>query len=476
MKNVLFTLFLLLISNLFVTSHHVFTLTGRVVNDYGEGIAGVVVNDGVNFTTTDNDGRWTLTTDSVDSKFVAISTPAGYQLPNDAGLARFYIPVGEAVYQDENVFVLTKRTQHTRRFSYIAIGDPQVLNKSDLSRWRSETVKDIRRTVDSLRRRGEVIGMTLGDLVFDQQQLFDVYAASCREMGMTVFQTIGNHDMNHRFADRNHGDAQGAGYAEMNYEAIFGPTDYSFNIGRVHVVTMKNIDYRNKWSYAEAMSDRQLAWLERDLSYVPKGSTVFLNIHAPAWNKVSRAGNMAGADRLAAVLKDYVVHVFCGHTHFHQNVMVSDHLYQHNVGTACGAWWAGQVAQDGTPNGYLIVDVDGSKVRWHYKPTAGSTSEQMCLYPPRAFRKSPGYLVANVWDYDPQCRVEWYEDGKPRGAMTRFISLDERFLREKLPRLGNEPNRLTGHLFRCHPAPGTRTVTVVFTNHFGEKYNERISL
>ena len=110
MKNVLFTLFLLLISNLFVTSHHVFTPTGRVVNDYGEGIAGVVVNDGVNFTTTDNDGRWTLTTDSVDSKFVAISTPAGYQLPNDAGLARFYIPVGEAVYQNENVFVLTKRT------------------------------------------------------------------------------------------------------------------------------------------------------------------------------------------------------------------------------------------------------------------------------------------------------------------------------------------------------------------------------
>jgi hypothetical protein len=120
MKNVLFTLFLLLISNLFVTSHHVFTLTGRVVNDYGEGIAGVVVNDGVNFTTTDNDGRWTLTTDSVDSKFVAISTPAGYQLPNDAGLARFYIPVGEAVYQDENVFVLTKRTQHTQAFLLIS--------------------------------------------------------------------------------------------------------------------------------------------------------------------------------------------------------------------------------------------------------------------------------------------------------------------------------------------------------------------
>ena len=65
MKNVLFTLFLLFISDLFVTTHHVFTLTGRVVDHEGEGIAGVVVNDGVNFTTTDALGRWTLNTDSM---------------------------------------------------------------------------------------------------------------------------------------------------------------------------------------------------------------------------------------------------------------------------------------------------------------------------------------------------------------------------------------------------------------------------
>jgi hypothetical protein len=104
---------------------------------------------------------------------------------------------------------------------------------------------------------------------------------------------------------------------------------------------------------------------------------------------------MAGADRLAAVLKDYVVHVFCGHTHFHQNVDGDDHLYQHNVGTACGL--GGRAgSQDGTPNGYLIVDVDGSSGALALQAYGGSTSEQMCLYPPPSFRKSPATSCQRV--------------------------------------------------------------------------------
>lgn len=180
MKNVLFTLFLLFISDLFVTTHHVFTLTGRVVDHEGEGIAGVVVNDGVNFTTTDALGRWTLNTDSMESKFVAISTPAQYYLPNDSGMARFYIPIAEAVYQDHNVFVLTKRERPARHFTYLAIGDPQVQNDNDLRRWQNETIKDLRRATDSLKHKGDVVAMTLGDLVFDRQKLFTAYAATLR--------------------------------------------------------------------------------------------------------------------------------------------------------------------------------------------------------------------------------------------------------------------------------------------------------
>lgn len=46
--------------------------TGRVLDRNGRGVSGVVVNDGVRFTTTDNKGVWTLATDTVVSKFVYI--------------------------------------------------------------------------------------------------------------------------------------------------------------------------------------------------------------------------------------------------------------------------------------------------------------------------------------------------------------------------------------------------------------------
>ena len=58
-----------------------------------------------------------------------------------------------------------------------------------------------------------------------------------------------------------------------------------------------------------------------------------------------------------------------GHTHFFQNNEVTPTLYEHNIGAACGGWWAGWVNQCGAPNGYMVVDVDGDNVKWHYKAT-----------------------------------------------------------------------------------------------------------
>ena len=67
------------------------TIKGYVKDADGHGIKGVVVNNGTNFTTTDKNGAWTLPTDTLTSKFISISTPAGYVLPAVNGIARgFY--------------------------------------------------------------------------------------------------------------------------------------------------------------------------------------------------------------------------------------------------------------------------------------------------------------------------------------------------------------------------------------------------
>lgn len=64
-----------------------FRIQGQVRDNNGRGIQNVVVNDGVHFTTTDINGDWQLVSDTAESKFIAISTPAEYELPQVNGLA-----------------------------------------------------------------------------------------------------------------------------------------------------------------------------------------------------------------------------------------------------------------------------------------------------------------------------------------------------------------------------------------------------
>lgn len=451
----------------------VFSISGKVADTGGNGIGGVVVNDGVNFTVTGADGRWKLLTDTLLSKHISISTPADYRLPAEDGIAAgFYVSVGEALAAGGHDFILERRTEQSDNFYYLAISDPQVRTQEDMRRWRTETMTDIRRTTDSLGRSREVVGVALGDLVFDNMPLYEDYINSVKNSGMTMFQCIGNHDLDKRWQDLHNMRLGTPVYAEMEYNRHFGPTDYSFNIGKVHVITMKNIDYAGNCKYMENISDRQLAWLEKDLSYVPKGSLVILNMHAAGWNVVSEDGNVRSARQLEDVLKDYRVHVFCGHTHYYQNVKVSENLYQHNIGAACGAWWAGGVNRCGAPNGYLIADVRGDKLSWIYKSTGFSESHQIRIYGRGEFSSQRDYIVANVWDYDDGCKVEWLQDGKPMGAMEQITDVDEAYVKQTGKR---DTRSFTAHLFRCRPEGDYKEIKVVFTNRSGERFTATIN-
>ena len=53
---------------------------------------------------------------------------------------------------------------------------------------------------------------------------------------------------------------------------------------------MKDIDYDGNKKYTERFTPEDLDWLRKDLSYVPEGSTVFLNVHAPVANNTVSAG------------------------------------------------------------------------------------------------------------------------------------------------------------------------------------------
>ena len=452
----------------------IFNISGTVKDTQGKGIAEVVVNDGYHFTQTDKNGNWTLSPDTALSKFISISTPAAYVLPQTNGVASgFYVPIRTAVEKKGHDFVLEPRKTINDHFYYIAISDPQVRNDKEMKRWRTETVEDLQVLVDSLKGLHEVIGMTLGDLVFDNMSLYEEFKQSIQNMGMTVFQCIGNHDFDQQYQDLHNMELGTPVYGEMLFNHYFGPTDYSFNIGKVHVVTLKNLNYVSHKKYIECLTGAQIAWLKKDLSYLPEGSLVILNMHAAGWNTVSGGGNVRNADKLEEALKGYKVHVFCGHTHYLQNDQVNPDLYEHNIGAACGAWWSGWVNRCGAPNGYMLVEVNGNDLKWHYKGTRHSFDYQFYIYKPGEFLTQSSFVVANVWDWDKDCQVVWYQDGKAMGEMEQFTDADESYAKTLKDR---KASSLTAHLFRAMPKDGAKEITIAFTNRFGETYTQTIHL
>ena len=131
-----------------------------------------------------------------------------------------------------------------------------------LDRFRQETVPDLKRTVDSFKGK-EVVGMAVGDLVWDAMNLMEPYKESVSHLGLTMFQVIGNHDFNLKYADMERTEVPESGYGEADYHKAFGPTDYSFNIGQVHVVTMKDIDYQAERNTKKLLLRPNWQWLKR---------------------------------------------------------------------------------------------------------------------------------------------------------------------------------------------------------------------
>lgn len=451
------------------------TVKGIVTDTEKNPIAGVVVNDGVHFTQTDEKGCYYLPSDFTQSKFVYLSVPADYKpIVRNALPTGYYASLDQSKKTNRHDFQLEKRTAADNDFTFIAISDPQVKNQKQLERFRAETVSDLEATLRTLNGK-EVYGMVLGDIVGDAMQLFAPYKDAISRLGLTMYHTIGNHDFDLKYAALSNSQNPDE-WGEYAFGDHFGPTDYSFNAGKAHIISMKDIDYHGQKKYEENFTPAQLEWLKKDLSYVQPGSLVLLNVHAPVANRSHKgAGNARNAAQLFEILKGYKVHIFSGHTHFYENRMVTPDIYEHNIGAACGAWWAGDVNRCGAPNGYLLVNVQGDDISWQYKATGRPLDYQFRVYRPGEFQSQPEYLVVNLWDYDPAWTIQYDEDGiEKKGVLEAFDDEDQDFITMKK---GKGTGYHTLHLFRVRPSSDkVKKITITATNRFGQSFHQTVDL
>lgn len=421
----------------FFTASAQMKISGTLRSTDGKGIAGVTVSDGFTCVTTDAKGRYKMTTSS-DAVHVFYSIPSAYKVNVKDGHPDFYQRLEAGVKKYD--FTLTPNPTEEKQFRLLMVADPQAQCEFHVKRFERETVPDIRAYVDA--QTLPCYGVTLGDVVYTEgkHKTNKFMEPMRRAMGydnshLLFFQTIGNHDFNEPPVTLDKGTSTYNLAYQRAFEKVFGPVNYSWNRGDVHIVSMKDYiadDNPKKFRYHKeygnpCFTDEQLEWLRQDLAAVPKNKMVILCLHIGLYNRMKK--NVDAVRDLIAQFDE--AHIMIGHTHFMNHKVNEDGVFEHVHAAASGAFWWSCLNGDGVPNGYAIYDVDGAHIKnWWYKGAGHDISYQIRMYRGDAefggeFEKfkypyTHDTVLANVFMADPAWKVYLYEDGELTGEMERI--------------------------------------------------------
>lgn len=378
------------------------TLYGQVVCD-GNGVSGVVVSDGVEVVTTDSKGVYQMKSAKYH-KYVFISVPSGYEPLANGILPTISKTLTKSSSTAERVDFSLVKAAGQDKYKIFFLGDMHLANRtSDRTQFTAFT-NDFN-TYRDAHKSEKMYAVTLGDMTWDLYWYSNSYEfknylsdINSRVSDILIYHTIGNHDND--YLTKSDFDA------EFKYTEEIAPTFYSFNIGKVHYVILDDIDcsaYDGTTSrnYTKKISQEQLDWLKKDLSYVSTSTPLIIVTHAQIFypsglNTYKLDHDASSTNSLFSTVKNYsTVHYITGHTHtiFNVNPAESKSLasnsntYEHNAGSICASWWwSGHltsgvyVSLDGCPGGYSIWDVDGTSLKWKYKGTNKDENYQFRSY------------------------------------------------------------------------------------------------
>ena len=502
-----------------------FNVYGLISCD-GVGVPDVVVSDGFETTVTDKNGLYYLKSEEYN-KVVFMSIPSGYEAASDGVIPKFHkLLDGDSKTTERADWTLTK-VDNSNHVMYI-LGDMHLADRTkDLTQF-ADFAYDLNEqvTANSSKRQ---YALTLGDMSWDlywYQNKYDLYSYTTTlntriKGGVQVFHTIGNHD---------HDMMEAGDYDTVNpFKAKVAPTYYSFNIGNVHYVVLDNILCTNTpaknekdgsgRSYKASLTPEILAWLKKDLSYVDKSKVLVLTMHAQMYNETS-SQNITYCSDLENLCKGYKTHVMSAHTHviWNNDLTSTKGLFHHNSGAVCGTWWwTGNytsglyLCKDGSPAGYYVYDMNGSDVKWRFKPTGKDFSHAFRTYDrneivlsaknfaPSAssslatsFEKSASswvtsdknnYVYFNVFDYNSSWTIEVTEAGKTLNYELVKVKDPLHLIAYEAMRYnaGSSPTSdfcartVSSHIFRVKASSATSTLEFKLTDSFGNVYTESMS-
>ena len=477
------------------------TVQGVVLDQDQRPIQGVVVSDGVLTTQTDQAGRYALGSDLSKRRFIQVTIPAAYEIPVENGIPQFWKRIPEGVSEFTADFTLTARNEPATRYTLLMIADPQIRSRTatyDNFAYHSidmfeDLCRDLQETAAAITDR-PVYGIALGDLVHNNMSYYPIYCDGIADFDFPMFNVIGNHDHIQDVAtDRE---------AVSKFEEYLGPTCYSVDLGALHFIFIDNIIMRNNArdpnttnQYDEGLSEEAYSWLCNDLKYVDHDKIIMICAHSAMFRKPKSDAadhDERGPDYAKLLAQYRFVHSWAGHSHINFNYAYSaeetspafPNVESHILARSTGALWLNErISTDGSPRGYLVIDVDGEQICWYYKPYSYENGESSGLdrsYQIRAYAPGSsyddGYVYANIWEYDARWSgVRYTDNGKDRAEMKQITAYDGDFARmaeyyNSIQSSATFEPFNTSHIFRILPTAGASQATIDVTDRFGQTY------
>ena len=358
-------------------------LSGYVRYSDGSPIAGVAVSDGFQVVATDTNGYYELKGVTPNTWYIYCSLPSDVKVPIDElGRPCFFkkYPSNSPQYD----FTFEKLPNGPEQeFTLLALADVQPGKMAHAERFIAQATPEIKKYSQSLTT--SCYGIALGDIISNttgaREYLFEhiQQALSANNTEVPIFAVYGNHDC----CDFNENlpvfaDERSSSYnlkIQRAFEETFGPANYSFNRGNVHIVTMRNTQYNDNihpdGHYSMYFTDEQYEWLQQDLDLVDKSKTVVFCVHIPIFNKEGTHVQ----DVLTLLDEFNEAHVLSGHLHFrqcydHKEANTGHKVYEQSW-SSCGAMANSNginINCDGAPTGYGVITFrNGQMVKSFHK-------------------------------------------------------------------------------------------------------------
>lgn len=417
------------------------------------GIKGVGVSNGAEVVLTDEHGKYVLPIGKDDIVFVI--KPSGYQVAmNGDNLPKSYYihkPLGSPKFKYKGVlptgnlpksvdFALHKQVENDD-FKILVLGDPQVLDQREVGFFNKSILSEIAQVKDA------VFGLTLGDMVQEDLGLSTDYKKMIASLKLPWYNVLGNHDLNM--------DATVDSLHDETFEADFGPANYSFNYGKAHFILLDNNVYpdprggRGLWA---GYTKKQFRFLENDLKHVKKDQLIIIANHIQMNIVNENSFRKEDRQQLFDLFNGYSnVLVLSAHTHNNQQFFYKKEngwpnetpLHEYNVGATCGNWYSGKIndrgvaestMSDGTPVGFVTLNISGNKYQADYKVSGKPKDYQIGLFHRKVMStiwwEGRGRIYANFFMGHKGSKVEYRIDNEEWKPMRYILQPDPSYVAE----------------------------------------------